>query len=409
MMKIAFYIDEFPRYSETFVVDQIVGLISRGFEVSIVTTKIRRDVLLNAVQEYNLFERVQLASNNHGSGLIAKLLTARDTLKSLSNKRFRQYFYHDVLKGSGGAHKLAVLLQANTHFKADAIIAHFGPNAVNAMRMKELGLLSGKIYAVFHGYDMSKYKFIDKYLKSYQHLFSTNMMALPVSHYWKNKLIEFGCPEQKIRVNRMGVDVEEYAFVPKDHIQEPVNIISVARHTHKKGLAYAIEAMAKLKAKGIAFNYSIVGDGPLFETHKALIEKLGLQTQVTLLGYQDQGAIKALLHACDVFLLPSLKSSDGDQEGVPVSLMEAMAMGVICLSTFHSGIPELIENNESGYLVPEKDAQAICDKIEYLLTHNNRDVQRQARVVVEGEFSQNAAYQELSNILMTSIHEDNES
>lgn len=399
-MKIAFFIDEFPTYSETFIVNQIIGLIALGFDVSIISTKINRKIPLKSVEEHQLLEKVIVLPNTHGLGVKATLLTIRDTLLSLPCPKLRSYLFEDIRHRKGGAQKLAVLIRNKAHYSFDAIIAHFGPNAVTAMRMKELGLLSGKIHAVFHGYDMSKSYFLRKYMPAYKALFATDMLALPVSHYWESKLLEFGCPREKIVVNRMGVDIELYSFTPKKPDNTAISILTVARHTEKKGIEYAIKAMANLKAKNILFDYKIAGIGPLFEHHQKLIDSLSLSHEITLLGVKDQDEINLLLEASDVFLLPSVTSSEGDKEGIPVSLMEAMAKGVICLSTFHSGIPELISDNESGFLVPEKDANAISEKIEQILKSDIRPIQTAARKKVEDEFAQSSAYQQLSNILL---------
>lgn len=399
-MKIAFFIDEFPTYSETFIINQIIGLMALGFEVSIVSTKINRKIALKSVEEHHLLEKVIVLPNTHGLGMKATLLTIRDTLLSLARPKLRAYLFEDIRHRKGGAQKLAVLMRNKAHYSFDAIIAHFGPNAVTAMRMKELGILSGKIHAVFHGYDMSKTYFLRKYMPAYKALFATDMLALPVSHYWESKLVEFGCPREEIVVNRMGVDIEQFSFAPKKRDGAPICILTVARHTEKKGIEYAIQAMANLKAKHIAFSYKIVGTGPLFEQHQALIDSLLLSDEISLLGVKEQAEINLLLEKSDVFLLPSVTSSEGDQEGIPVSLMEAMAKGVVCLSTFHSGIPELINDKESGFLVPEKDASAISEKIEHILKNDISLIQTAARKKVEGEFAQSSAYQQLSNILL---------
>lgn len=399
-MRIAFYIDEFPSYSETFVVNQIIGLINVGFDVSIVTTRVKYDVSMMAIDQHRLLDKVVVVKNNHGKGYKALWPLLKDVVKSCSSKTFRRYLYRDLVKGSGGAHKLAVLMQNKTHIKVDAIIAHFGPNAVTAMRLRELGVLSGKIYAVFHGYDMSKHRFIKQFLPSYKQLFSTNMMALPVSECWRQKLIKFGCPPEKIVVNRMGVDITQFNFAPKPALSIPLSILTVARHTEKKGIEFAIHAMALLKQKQVSFRYCIAGVGPLFETHQRLIDKLHLNEHVFLLGYKNQNEINQLLETSDVFLLPSVTPSSGDQEGVPVSLMEAMAKGVICISSIHSGIPELITHNESGFLVPEKDATGICEQIQNIMHVDRLTIANNAHNKVATGFSQAIAYKQLADILV---------
>lgn len=100
-----------------------------------------------------------------------------------------------------------------------------------------------------------------------------------------------------------------------------------------------------------------------------LIQKLGVASQVELLGWKQQTEVKEILDRADIFLAPSVTSKQGSQEGIPVALMEAMAMGLPVLSTLHTGIPELVENNVSGFLVPERDVDALAQKLRYLIEH----------------------------------------
>ena len=111
-----------------------------------------------------------------------------------------------------------------------------------------------------------------------------------------------------------------------------------------------------------------------------------------------------MLDAADVFLLPSVTGADGDMEGIPVALMEAMAVGIPVLSTEHSGIPELIDSGNSGWLVAENDAQALADKLQalgHMDTHSLQPVLTRARAKVETEFNQQVINRQLASLLHT--------
>lgn len=398
-MKIAFFVREFPVYSETFIIDQIIGLLDRGFDISIITLKANHSTDLKAVNDHKLMDKVVELPSSYGFGLKADIKSVIDVIKSLGNKTFRQYLYAGIKRKKRGAEELATLMQCGQKISADKIIAHFGPNAVMAMKLSELGVLSGKVHAVFHGYDMSRHSYLDKYLPDYKHLFKTDIVALPVSKYWQEKLIEFGCPAEKIIVNRMGVDINQFSFKPKSKINTPIKILTVARHTEKKGIEYAIKAMAILHQQNIDFTYNIAGTGPLFEKHAELIKQYNLVDKVHLLGLKNHQEINTLLEESDVFLLPSVTPKDGDKEGVPVSLMEAMAKGVICLSTLHSGIPELIFNDESGFLVEEKNPEQIAQTLIKITNHDLAEMHIKARKTIEDVFNQAVAYDQLKTIL----------
>jgi len=106
--------------------------------------------------------------------------------------------------------------------------------------------------------------------------------------------------------------------------------------------------------------YDVVGDGPLRSRLEGLAGSLALASSVIFHGWQEQAAVSVLMNDGDVLLAPSVTSADGDQEGIPVTLMEAMATGMLVVSTYHSGIPELVEADRSGLLVPERDAGALA-------------------------------------------------
>lgn len=405
MKKVLFFTSQFPTYSETFVVRQVESLIQQGFDVQILSllpgdsnTSIDPDVLAPLIDKtrYVLKEK---------QGTIAKLIYRALLLcVCLLNKQGRKIL--NFRKNSGNSFSLLAaicgeLIQGKQHYDADVIIAHFGNNAVLADKLRDLGFLSGKIFAIFHGFDISSTQFVDQYTHDYQRLFESNMMALPVSELWANKLKTLGCPSAKINVHRMGVDTHTFMFNPiNTAITPPLNILSVARLTEKKGLSYAIDAIHTLIQQGVDARYTIIGTGPLFEELDTKIKSLKLSAHIILAGFQDQSAIHTALENSDLFLLPSVVANDGDMEGIPVSLMEAMAKGVLCLSTFHSGIPELIENNISGLLVPERDANAIANTLTALLSRNDiAQLKQHARHVIEQHFDQNTLGEELAALI----------
>ena len=126
-----------------------------------------------------------------------------------------------------------------------------------------------------------------------------------------------------------------------------------------------MRALAQVRAQrpDLAFRYTLIGDGPLLMQMKSLCAELGLNEHVSFLGALPHAEVKRLLASSDAFILPSVTGIDGDMEGVPVVLMEAMAAGLLCLSSMHSGIPELIANGKSGLLSPERDVAGLAANI----------------------------------------------
>ncbi len=137
-----------------------------------------------------------------------------------------------------------------------------------------------------------------------------------------------------------------------------------------EALQYALDAVAQvLRERPGALTYHVVGDGPLRAELEAQAERNGLREYVTFHGWKDRAAATKLLDEMHLMLLPSTTAADGDREGIPVSLMEAMARGLPVVSTRHSGIPELVEAGCSGFLAEERDVPALVECLRALLDH----------------------------------------
>jgi colanic acid/amylovoran biosynthesis glycosyltransferase len=225
------------------------------------------------------------------------------------------------------------------------------------------------------------------WLPVYKYVFSASALLMPVSEYWRTRLIEIGANADKLLVHRMGViTVESGEAIEHTRIHKPLRILTVARATEKKGAKYALAAVARLD---VDCEYRLVGDGELLDSLKKLAATLGLEGTTHFLGSQPFEKVMEYLSWADVFLLPSVTAGNGDMEGVPVSLMEAMDRGVIVVSTFHSGIPELIESEVSGFLVPERDSAGIAN---VLTTIANDEpsvsiVRQEAKNTIESRYS----------------------
>jgi glycosyltransferase involved in cell wall biosynthesis len=139
--------------------------------------------------------------------------------------------------------------------------------------------------------------------------------------------------------------------------------LSVGRFCEKKGFPYLLDACHRLKQAQVPFQCQIVGYGPLESHIQAQISTLGLEGDVTLVGKLTQDEVIEQYHQADVFVLPCLVTEDGDRDGIPNVLLEAMATGLPVVSTAISGITELVQSEENGLLVPEKDAAAIAQAL----------------------------------------------
>ncbi|HAN7800402.1 TPA: colanic acid biosynthesis glycosyltransferase WcaL [Escherichia coli] len=403
-MKVGFFLLKFPLSSETFVLNQITAFIDMGFEVEIVALQKGDTQNTHAAwTKYNLAARTRWLQDEP-QGKVAKLRhRASQTLRGIHRKNTWQALN---LKRYGAESRNLILSaicgQVVTPLHADVFIAHFGPAGVTAAKLRELGVIRGKIATIFHGIDISSRDVLNHYTPEYQQLFRRGDLMLPISDLWAGRLQKMGCPREKIAVSRMGVDMTRFSPRPVKAPATPLEIISVARLTEKKGLHVAIEACRQLKEQGVAFRYRILGIGPWERRLRTLIEQYQLEDVVEMPGFKPSHEVKAILDDADVFLLPSVTGADGDMEGIPVALMEAMAVGIPVVSTLHSGIPELVEADKSGWLVPENDARALAQRLaafSQLNTDELAPVIKRAREKVEHDFNQQVINRELASLL----------
>jgi colanic acid/amylovoran biosynthesis glycosyltransferase len=406
-MTVLFVLPEFPKYSETFVIDQIVGLLERGFDVRILAVSRGPEPTPgDVVARHGLMDRATFIferAASSASGWKVLMDRLKQVGPALGQSRVRRALSVQRYGHVARSLTLAGAVRKIKHpIKADAIIAHFGPTGVLAIHLRSLGLIDGPIYTVFHGYDLSQHSVLARHVNDYPKLFASGERMLPISQRWQHKLEALGCAPEKIQVHRMGVDLDSFPFLPRTRTssspERTLRVVTVARLVEKKGVRYLCEAVALAAAHGVPVDLEIIGDGPLQAELESFVASRDLAGRIQLSGRRDKAYVQAALRAADVFALPSVTAADGDQEGIPVSLMEAMAAGVPCLSTLHSGIPELIEDGRSGWLVPERDAEALAQKLAAIQrgTYDLLHVARCARETVEARFNQRQLHDQLA-------------
>lgn len=367
-MRIAYLPGLFPVLSETPVVNQITGLVVRGHEVAIFADQPRQ-----AGQYHESIDRLNLLP-------LARYARVPDTL----GKRWRGM--GELIASHHGASRTALLRSLNPFVYAgralsgklayqtsgylpaaryDIIHGGFGEQGVKALRMRRLGAIQGPIVTAFQGADITKYTRV-RGDGVYRRLFRAGDLFLPVSQFFANRLLELGAPPAKTRVLRTGIDLKLFAFEPRAHSAR-LRLVSVGRLVEKKGIDDALHMFAKLKELDIGVAYDIIGDGPLRSSLEQLTGELGIGDRTRFLGAQDQNQLPALLATAHALLTPSVTAPSGDQEGIPNVLKEAMAVGLPVISTWHAGIPELVEQGKTGFLAKEHDPEGLTRAVRILL------------------------------------------
>ncbi len=406
-MRILFIVQHFPCLSETFVLNQITGLIDAGHDVRIYALgKADAPVLHEDIIKYNLIEKtfypiVEIPYSRkdkyHDFIYYFPMLMKRygvSAFSVLNSSKFGE-------AARNGNLFYSTLLFLKLNWKPDIAVTHFGCLGLYPACWKEMKALNVPFVTFFHAHEISPYS-IEETAKKYKVLFDQNDLLFRISNYWKNKLEKCGANPSRVIVHRMGVDPDQFTYSVPRKIKKEINILSVGRLTGQKGYEYAIKGVAEFRKKTpLKVNYNIIGVGTLEKKLKAMVQELGQEDIIHFMGPQPLEVVKKELSKADVFLLPSISDKYGMMEGIPVAIMESMAMGLPVISTFHSGIPEIIEDGVSGFLCREKDCEDITDKLKIL----SRDyplvkiISKNARIKVETEYNIKSLNNRLVNLL----------
>lgn len=360
-MRIAFVVDGFGVLSETFIVNQIRGVIERGHAVDIFACSPSPQVSLNAAVA-DLHTRVRLlptpASMWHRARYIAGTVMRHSRAAPKLCRRSFNAVRYGRMAASGRLYCSAAPFMERGPGHYDVIHCQFGPLGRLALRLRQIGALHGALITAFRGYDATRY--VRSHPHAYDALFREGEAFLPVSHALAHELAERGCPTNRIEVHHSGIDCQRFRYrAHTKAAQEPTRLVTVARLVEKKGIDYAVDAVARLTRDGHAVEYDIIGDGPQRIHLEQRIAAHGLESRIRLLGWRQPNDVHALLDDAHILIAPSVTASDGDQEGIPNALKEAMAMGLPVVATRHGGNAELVEHGVSGLLAPERDATAL--------------------------------------------------
>ncbi len=228
----------------------------------------------------------------------------------------------------------------------------------------------------FHGADVAVKEDIAHYPAKLRRLFEVVPLVFARSQSLADRLSEFGCPPEKLRINRTGVPLDEFPFVDR---QAPTDghwrVMQACRLIPKKGVATSLRAFAIFKKDHPQAKFYIAGKGPLQPELEMLAAGLGIFKDVHFVGFLSQSKLMELYASSHLFLHPSEMPPDENQEGVPNSILEAMATGLPVAATQHGGIPEAVEHGRTGWLVPEEDHIALANAMQ--------EIPRSPRVLTE--------------------------
>jgi colanic acid/amylovoran biosynthesis glycosyltransferase len=212
----------------------------------------------------------------------------------------------------------------------------------------------------FHGMDVQRRETERGYEANLRNLLRAVPLVLVRSRSIAERLMELDCDPQKIRLNRTGIPLKGFPYVLRSVPAEDAwTIVQACRLVPKKGLATALLAFARFAKSFPKSKFLIAGDGPLLRELEELVQQLELQKAVVFLGFLGQAQLRELYEKAHIFMHPSELPPDSNQEGVPNSMLEAMASGLPVVATRHGGIPEAVTEGVNGLLVSERDDEGL--------------------------------------------------
>ena len=367
-MKILYILQTFPKLSETFILNQMTGLIDRGHDIEI------------------LAERVPLEEESHEDVLRYDLLRKTQYIHFKNDRTFL-----DV----SNAKKLV------TSFDADLIHTHFAvkPADIAFEIFTRIGI---PFIITAHAYDI----FINPDVTRLKAKFLASKRVITCSQFNKNYLLTLLGKEfdSKIVVNPYGINLSRFNYRERKG-DDRIRILYVGRLVEKKGILDGIAAFQQVHKKRPFTELRVIGNGPLLEQAKDRVEETNLTERVHFLGGLTQEKVITEMENADIFLLPSKKAPNGDCEGLPVVILEAQAMGLPVVSTIHTGIPEEVLDGETGILVQEGDVLAMGEGLLKLIESPGlrHQMGKAGRKWVETRFDLGRELHDLETIMMESV------
>lgn len=291
--------------------------------------------------------------------------------------------------------------------RPDIIHSHFG---YDGMKMAKPALKYSIPHVIsFYGSDVSRLPKEFGWKRRYRKLADMADQFIAASDHMKTRLIQLGFPEHKISVVRFGLDTDQIAF--RNNYTLTPNLMMVGRMVEKKGFEYAIRAVAKVIEAGNNLKLDLYGDGPLKPGLQKLAKDLKTGDAIRFNGYLPIDEVITQYSQHSILLAPSVTASDGDMEGLPNTILEAMAAGTPVVATKHAAIPEAVVHTQTGFLVEERDTSALADTLTRIFDNhfNLNKIRLYARAKIEQEYSVKNMVSRMEKIYETAILEKNAS
>ena len=349
----------FPEISEKFILNQVTGLIDAGVELRVYSAMAPAEGTTHHLATmYEVAGRTTYLNIPRSTRARARAVPGllASGLVHSPGALFRA-LRTDLYKTAAKNLKTLYFLKAFFGRTYPIVHCQFGPNGLLGAYLKDIGV-AHRIVVSFHGSDINSYPGSTA-RNVYSILYDRSDVITAGTEFARGKLIANGCPEEKIRLLPVGFRTDELA-PPEENERSPCTILSVGRLYELKGYRFAIEAFARVRQSFPSAEYMIVGEGSLREELRELARELGVEKSVHFLGAKADKAVADLYRKATVLVMPSVRMPDGTEENQGTVLQEAQACGLPVIATRIGGLPEGLIAGETGFLVPEKDSQALA-------------------------------------------------
>lgn len=251
----------------------------------------------------------------------------------------------------------------------DLLHAHFAVDAAYFMNTRRQ--FNRPLIVSCYGYDVSS--FPNRYLgwgrRYLQTVWRNANLILAMSNDMREDLLRLGCPEEKIKIHYYGIDLEQFRYVDRDLTLSPVRILFVGTLKERKGVEDVLRAFAQIADQRPKAELRFVGSGQLRSKLERMVRAWGLENRVSFAGFVLHEMLQDELSCAHIFCHPSRTLKNGDKEGIPGTIVEAMSTGLPVVTTRHAGIPEMVRDGKDGFIVAERDIDAISKALLTLIDH----------------------------------------
>ncbi len=391
-LRVGYVLKRYPRYSETFVVNEILAHEAVGLQIEIFALRPPEDthfqnIISQVRAPVHYIRRPAQGRKSESLNSLAPTAASYFWAELQEASRVIPYFWSKLGVAQGErastVYQAAWLAREIKLKNITHLHAHFGTVATSVARLASH--FTGVPYTfTAHAKDIFHESVVSEDMSK---KLSDASAVVTVSDFNRKYLQDtYGTAAERVQRIYNGLDLSQLSY--HSPLQRSPLIVFVGRLIEKKGILILVDACAKLRDWGCEFRCQIIGTGSLQEQLRQCIQQLNLNSIVEIVGPRPQNEVFEAIQQASAFAAPYVIGSDGNRDGLPTVLLEAMALGTPCVATDVTGIPEIIRHEETGLLVPQHDVEALANALKRLLNNDTerRKLAVQARQLIEKSF-----------------------